>query len=128
MLKHTADIAIRVWGPDLPALFANAATALFDIMAESPAEESVSHEVIVSSLDREALLVDWLNELIFLHEVNGETYNRFIITVISPSELQATVIGGRTRRKLKTVKAATYHDLSIRDTAEGVEAHIVFDV
>jgi SHS2 domain-containing protein len=128
MLEHTADMAIRVWGPDLPTLFTHAATALFEIMAEPPADDSVSQDVKVSSPDREALLVDWLNELIFMHEVDGETYDRFIIINISDTELQATVLGGKTSRKLKTVKATTYHDLYIHDTAEGVEAHLVFDV
>ena len=123
MLEHTADVAVRVWGPDLPALFAHAAMALFDLMAEPPMEDTVSREVSVSSYDREELLINWLNELIFMHEVDGETYDHFVIQSISPTELQATALGGKTKRKLKTVKAATFHDLSIQETAEGLEAH-----
>jgi len=72
--------------------------------------------------------VDWLNELIYLHEVEGETYAEFRITAFTPTALTAQVIGGATTRKLKTIKAATYHDLRITETAGGAEAHIVFDV
>ncbi|MHB9132219.1 MAG: archease [Armatimonadota bacterium] len=127
-IAHTADLAIRVWGRDLPALFANAAVALFDMMTEPPAVEDRERTVTVESMDVEALLVDWLNELIYLHEVEGETFTRFEITEFSEVSLTACVYGGPTTRKLKAVKAATFHDLTIRDTTEGVEARLVFDV
>jgi len=82
-IEHTADLAIRVTGEDLPDLFANAAAALFDLMAGPPAAVDRRHEVVVESIDRECLLVDWLNQLIYMHEVNEETYTRFEITAFS---------------------------------------------
>ncbi|MHB9108440.1 MAG: archease [Armatimonadota bacterium] len=127
-IEHTADLAIRVTGEDLPALFANAAAALFDLMAEPPAAVDRQHEVVVESIDLEGLLVDWLNKLIFMHEVNDETYTRFEITALSPEELRATVRGGATTRKLKTVKAATFHELTVAETEIGAQAQIIFDV
>lgn len=127
-IEHTADLAIRVTGEDLPDLFANAAAALFDLMAEPPATVDRQHEVVVESIDLEGLLVDWLNKLIFMHEVNSETYTRFEITALSAEELRATVFGGATTRKLKTVKAATFHELVVAETDVGAQAQIIFDV
>jgi SHS2 domain-containing protein len=127
-IEHTADLAIRVTGEDLPSLFANAAAALFDMMTEPPAAVDLRHEVLVESIDLEGLLVDWLNQLIYLHEVRGETYTRFEITALSPQELRATIHGGATARKLKTIKAATFHELIIAETEVGAQAQIVFDV
>jgi len=127
-IEHTADLAIRVTGEDLPDLFANAAAALFDLMAEPPAAVDRRHEVVVESIDLEGLLVDWLNKLIFMHEVNGETYTRFEITALSETELRATISGGATTRKLKTIKAATFHELIVAETEVGAQAQIIFDV
>jgi len=127
-IPHTADLAIRVTGADLPDLFANAAAALFDLMTEPPAAADRRHEVIVESIDVGGLLVDWLNQLIYLHEVNGETYTSFEITTLSPEELRATVSGGATTRKLKTIKAATFHELTVKETESGAQAQVVFDV
>lgn len=127
-VEHTADLAIVVRGADLPALFANAARALFAMMTEPPAAMDRVREISLESIDTDGLLVDWLNELIYLHEVEEETYAEFRVTSFTPTSLTAQAIGGATLRKLKTIKAATYHDLTITETDQGTEAHLVFDV
>lgn len=127
-IEHTADLAIRVTGRDLLDLFANAAAALFDLMAEAPKVGDRRRDLVVEAADVEELFVDWLNQLIFLHEIHGETYTRFDITAISPTELRTTVYGGPTSRKLKTIKAATFHELLVAETDEGAFAQIIFDV
>ena len=63
-IEHTADLAIRVWGDDLPGMFVNAARALFALMSEAPPTVLHERRVVVESVDTQALLVDWLNELI----------------------------------------------------------------
>jgi riboflavin kinase/FMN adenylyltransferase len=128
-IEHTADLAMRAYGRDLRELFVNAAYGMFDLMAEpAPDEPLRRREVALEGSDHEALLVDWLNELIYLHEVEGETYTRFTIQYLSSAALRASVEGGATGRKTKAIKAATFHDLSIRETKAGYEATIVFDV
>jgi len=127
-IEHTADLAIRVWGPDLPALFINAASALFEMMSRPPLEDDLAREVVVEAPDSEALFVDWLNHLIYLHEVEHETYTRFAIVELTIDTLRAMVYGGKTLQKTKTIKAATYHDLAFHQTADGYETVVVFDV
>ena len=128
-IEHTADLAIRAYGRDLRELFANAAHGMFALMVEPSLEESAcQREVSLEATDYEGLLVDWLNELIYLHEVEGETYSQFDIETISPAKLVAHVTGGPTRSKTKSIKAATFHDLAIEETANGLVATIVFDV
>ncbi len=127
-IPHTADLAIRVWGNDLPDLFAHAAGALFDMISPAPERIDRTRQVVVESIDMEGLLVDWLNQLIFLHEVNQETYACFEITAFSDTELRAVVHGGAVTVKHRTIKAATYHELSIYPTDAGLEANIIFDV
>lgn len=128
LIEHTADLAIRVTGRDLPDLFANAASALFHLMAAPPDTAERIREVNVESIDLEGLLVDWLNELIFLHEVHGESFISFDILAFTPTCLRAMIWGGPTRQKLKTIKAATFHNLEVLETDAGAQATIVFDV
>jgi len=128
-IEHTADLAIRAYGQDMRELFANAAHGMFALMAEAyiegPARE---REVSLEAMDYEGLLVDWLNELIYLHEVERETYSQFNIETLSSTKLKAHVTGGPTKSKTKAIKAATFHDLAIKETANGLVATIVFDV
>ena len=101
-IEHTADLALRAYGRDMRALFANAAYAMFALMAEPSVEEPArEQEVSLEATDYEGLLVDWLNELIYLHEVEGETYFQFAIEALSPTELSAHLVGGPTKRKTK---------------------------
>ena len=131
-LEHTADLAIRVYGQDMKELFANAAHGMFALMAEPSKETTCKREVSLEATptvwDYEGLLVDWLNELIYLHEVENETYSQFNIETLLPTELKAQVTGGPTESKTKSIKAATFHDLAIEETANGLVATIVFDV
>jgi len=128
-IEHTADLAIRAYGRDMSELFTNAAHGMFALMAEpsleGPARE---HEVSLEAMDYEGLLVDWLNELIYLHEVERETYYGFAIETLSPTKLKAHVSGGPTKSKTKAIKAATFHDLAIEETPNGLAATVVFDV
>ena len=128
-LEHTADLALRVFGQDLHQLFANAAYAMFsqltDIKHIAP---SVQHSVRVQGTDYESLLVNWLNELVYLHETRGEVYSAFDIHELSPRGLRATVHGEQSEDIHTIIKGATYHDLTINETTEGYAATIVLDV
>ena len=128
-IEHTADLALRVYGRDVKELFANAAQGMFALMAKPALEEPArEREVSLEAADYEGLLVDWLNELIYLHEVEWDTYYQFAIETLSPRKLQAHVTGGPTKSKTKAIKAATFHELAIKETTNGLVATIVFDV
>jgi SHS2 domain-containing protein len=68
----TADTGIRAWGPDLPAVFRQAARALWSLLVESTSvEPRKTVGVSVGAGERDALLVAWLNELLYLYETQG---------------------------------------------------------
>jgi SHS2 domain-containing protein len=128
-IEHTADRAIRAYGRDLPELFANAAYGMFDLLTDVEGLRStVEREVSLEAPDLETLLVDWLRELLYLHEVNGEVYKEFEIGTLSPTRLKAVVKGGKVFAPRLDIKAVTYHGLKIEETEEGYRATIVFDV
>jgi SHS2 domain-containing protein len=128
-LEHTADLALRVYGQDLCEVFANAAYAMFSQLADiEHIQGDLQRQVRAEGTDYESLLVNWLNELLYLHDTEGEVYSAFDIEQLSPTHLQATVHGGPGREVYTIVKAATYHDLTISQTSDGYTASLVFDV
>lgn len=130
-LDHTADWAIEVWGKDLAALFEHAATALFEMQgANLTAEPTVTVGAICHGMDMEALLVAWLNELLYLSEMNDALFTRFEVAIDdgdSEPALTATVRGVPGRGHLAHVKAVTYYQLAVEPTSAGWRATVTFD-
>ncbi len=134
-MDHTADLDAYVWGDNLRDLFATAARAMFALMATK--ESRMSDHVAVVRLDAgdiETLLVDWLNELLYLSETSRVVFSDFDFELLevacldSDVQLHAIARGGPPTEYLNYIKAATFHNLSVRRTAEGYETEIVFDV
>ncbi|NQU95312.1 MAG: archease [Candidatus Omnitrophica bacterium] len=132
-IPHTSDIALRVYGKDLKELFANAAYGMFDIIADLEGlKESVSIDVSLKAPSKEELLVSWLDELLYSFYTKGIIFFKFDIDSINKEELVAKAHGrhvGENRNRLKSeIKAATYHDLEIKEERDGLNVQIVFDV
>ena len=128
-VEHTADVALRIYGRTLRELFANAAYAMFSQVADlGSIAPAVQHEVAVEGIDYESLLVNWLNELLYLQDTRGEVYITFDIQQLSRRHLRATVHGARTENIHTLIKAATYHELSITRARGWYTSTIVLDV
>ncbi|MBI3292662.1 MAG: archease, partial [Elusimicrobia bacterium] len=89
-------------------------------------------EVSLEAPDRELLLVAWLNELLYLLAVQKLIGARFHIPALTDNALKGSLEGEpfdrqRHRPNLE-IKAATYHELSIRQTPHGYHATVLFDV
>lgn len=130
IVDHTADWSIRVRGSDLGQLLINAAYGMStllvsDLDALRPSEERM---IEVEAFDRESMLVEWLSELAYLAERDSVVYCDFDVHVASPELARITARGAAVRQLHKHIKAVTYHNLEVRQTAEGLEAEIVFDV
>lgn len=130
---HTADIGVRVFGHDLKELFENAAFAMFDIIADLEGlKDDLSRQFKITAPSKEELLIAWLDELLYNFCTKEIIFSRFDISAISDTSLSAAAHGravAANRNRLKTeIKAATYHNLEIKKTAEGYSVEIVFDV
>ncbi|HYN16065.1 MAG TPA: archease [Terriglobales bacterium] len=128
-VEHTADRAFTVRGRDLAELFALAARALGTIQGQ-PADtrETISRQLEVSGVDRETLLVNWLNEILYLQDVHKESYSRFEVATIFDTSLRASLHGEPDASSRRTIKAVTFHGLKIERLPDGWEATIVVDV
>ncbi len=128
-LDHTADIAIRVWGEDLPELFVAAAYGMAAQLAdvdEIRLEADTEVEVAADDVDR--LLVEWLSELLYLGKRLDVVFTEFDVLEFSVNGLRALARGGRVQEYQTHIKAVTFSELDIRETDKGYETVIVFDV
>jgi len=137
VLDHTADIGINAYGTDTRELFNNAASGMFSLMVDlNTVEENIEREVELSAEDEdedeETLLVEWLNELIYIFDVEHVLFKRFEIDILSEDHLKAKCFGEKLeaeRHNLKReIKAATYHMLKIAKIDRGYEATVIFDI
>ena len=131
-VNHTSDVGIIAYGADMNQTFANAARALFSLITELDTVEEVLHrDIELVAPDQESLLVEWLNELIYLFDAENIVFKRFDITQLNSTQLKARSYGekvDRARHKLKTgVKAATYHMLKINKD-DGGKVQVLFDI
>ena len=132
IINHTADVGIIAYGASISQTFANAAKALFNLITElDKVEEVVDRDIELAAPDQESLLVQWLNELIYLFDTQNIIFKRFEIIRLSNTELKAKSYGekvDKSKHELKTgVKAATYHMLRI-DKGNGCKAQVLFDI
>lgn len=132
VIEHTADTGIIAYGTDLGEAFANAAYAMFSLIADlEKVEEDVCRQVELEAEDMEGLLISWLNELLYIFDVEGTVFRRFEVTQLGETGLKAEAYGeqlDRLRHSLKAgVKAATYHMLKIEQT-NGYSVQVIFDI
>jgi SHS2 domain-containing protein len=131
-LEHTTDLKLRIFGVDLDELFTNAGLSIFDVIdlrKRKPRKNlGPSRLIKITSLDQESLLVDWLSELLYLHDTHNENYFDINITKLTETELEAEVKGIASKNDKFDVKGVTYHELEIGKTAKGYEAVVLFDI
>jgi SHS2 domain-containing protein len=123
LISYTADIGIRARGTDLAQAYAAAARGMFSLITDLDKVNEVIHrDVAVSAPDKETLLVEWLNELIFLFDTEMLLFNRFHIGTLNDNSLQARCYGekiDKNRHELKRgIKSATYHKLKVEKLAD----------
>ncbi len=129
-LAHSADLALRVRGRDLSSLYLNAARGLSHLLQAIPVEPLAEPVDVCLSLqadDMETLMVDWLDEILYLTEREGRCWQVQSLNVERPPGLRAHVRCVGDRLPQRAIKAVTYAGLSIVESAAGFETVIVLD-
>lgn len=132
LVEHTADAGIMVRAEDLDELFTEAARAVVGVMGHGTGPHRRREDVDVSSTDLDALLVDWLSEILFLFEARDVVPDRVEVRVSrDPWRVTGTVSGPSTEDFVQEgpqVKAITYHGLEVREAPGACEALVYVDV
>ena len=126
-VEHTAELELRIDAPTEEALLADAVRAFEELVGRDPEGKPVGHDVILTSQDPAARLVDWLEELVFLVETQDFVPERLATLERGDGGLRARV-EGRRGSPAHLVKAVTYHGLAVEERADGWHAAVVLDV
>ena len=122
--EHPADIGIRGIGASPEGAFGNAALALVAVVTD-PAGVRGSERVVIrcEAPDLEALLIDWLNAVIFEMAVRSMVFGSFRVR-IDGTRLQGAALGERVdaarHQPAVEVKGASYAELKVGQNAAGL--------
>jgi SHS2 domain-containing protein len=128
-----ADVGVRAWGPSRATAFAEAALGVLALIVDP---ESVnpreSREVRAQADTPETLLVAWVDECLYVHEIEGFVAREVEVTEYSDSVVHGRLLGEPLdpgRHRLGTVvKAATLHGVSVKVDGTRHEVRIIVDV
>jgi SHS2 domain-containing protein len=127
-IPHTADWSIRAWAQDVEGLLAESARGMYWLAGTKFADEPrLTQTFETEEPDNESLLVAFLSELVYYAEQENLGFNDFDIQ-INNGRLKAELGGAPLQSMDKAIKAVTWHNLKIIETARGLEVEIVFDV
>jgi SHS2 domain-containing protein len=102
---------------------------MFSLMADLDGRVATDwREIRLESWDHAALLVDWLNELLFLTETEGLVFVEGYVEFLDDTALVGRAGGSATLATKAHIKAATFHDLELVQDADGWSTVITFDV
>lgn len=145
LCEHTADVAVAATGQTLGDVFAAVADGMAAAMCEHVPATGGRFELTVEAESDEALLFDYLDELIYRRDVD----------LVLPVDNEATVKMGTARVEnrdgcqgeesrwrvdasargisladvtARDLKAVTYSEMDLSETDDGWKAYVVFDV
>jgi SHS2 domain-containing protein len=134
-LDHTSEIVVRLHAPSFPDLVEEAGRAFADLVPEHLGGQASPdvREFTLEGRDAAATLVNWMNELVFLAEVERwvpcEVSARRDENTAGPvTALKVRARGRVLERPFVLVKAATLHGVDLRSGPHGIEAEVTLDV
>ncbi|MHB8084218.1 MAG: archease [Dehalococcoidia bacterium] len=133
IIDHTADIGIVAYGGDLNELLKNAAIGMLSLITDLRCvEKKLVKEIVLQEQDSVALLVGWLNSLLYELDAEHLIYKDFDLVIQNGDRVKATCYGEKLDIQKhvirREIKAATYHNLEIKNQDNIYSATIIFDI
>ncbi|HLS89505.1 MAG TPA: archease [Sphingobacteriaceae bacterium] len=143
LFAHTADAGIEAWGRDPATAFAGAAQALFTMICPPESVEGRRQWPVEARAPApDLLLVDYLEEIIYLHEVEGAVFREARIDQMGREPagpggraawfLRGVLVGEPVDKNRHVihghVKAVTLHDLLVEERPAGWYLRVIVDL
>ena len=130
LIPHTSDVGLFAYGRTLDEAYANAAYGMFSVMTDlRKVRETEERRISITEKDKEGLLFEWLNHLLYIFDVEHMLFSRFDVR-LNGTHLTATCYGEKfdpLRHKMTIgVKSATYYLMDVDEAKRRVR--VVFDV
>jgi SHS2 domain-containing protein len=132
VLEHTADIGFRAWGDSCETMIENASAALVFIALDPDViEPREAFPIAAMGEDRETLLVNWLNEVLYYIDGRLIALRRFQVQRLEETEAAGLAWGeprSETHHARLIVKGVTYHQLKIERLADKWQCEVYLDI
>ena len=124
-IEHTAELELELEADDERGVFASAVDAFAELLASDVEGPEVTHELRLESGERAGLLVELLEEIVYLADTARFAPDELVeIDIVG----RRAVVRGRTSDPPPLVKAVTYHGLDFRAEGGRWRARVVLDV
>jgi len=132
-VEHTSEVELELQAGSLGELLAEAARALGELLlhGDNVRLHESQTELELAAHDEAALLVDWLNELVYFAEAERWVPLDGEVTVERDDEgcrLRARLRRLHVERAPSQVKAATLHGVRVVEAEGRVTANVILDV
>lgn len=135
ILDHPADAKFRATGASMEEAFSESVKAFAEIVGTDPKAGNIRHKIEAESENSEALLFDFLDELIFLQDANDVSASHTDDLQIEETEngykLKATIWTDviTEEMNLLDIKAPTYNEMVVDyQKGEGWITQAVLDI
>jgi SHS2 domain-containing protein len=131
ILEHRADLKIRVFGKTKEELFENAMVGMFEAAKYETTKQLTTKRLTtkIKSFDLPSLLVDFLNEVLYLVETKKLVFEKIEFKKFTENEIEANLFGKPLKRMGVHIKGVTYHGLEISQRKDkNWQATILFDI
>jgi SHS2 domain-containing protein len=126
-VEHVGEVELELEAPSEAGIFEAALAAFAELAAADGSGEPAVHEVELEAPDRALLLVDWLNELVYLAEVERCVPEQVISMQLANGRLHATVAGHRDQPR-HLVKGVALNNLELAEGGGDWHGRVVLDV
>ena len=136
-LEHTADVGIEAEEKNLEKVFSEIALGMFEVMTNTKnVEKKIKKEISIESEDLQALLYDFLEKFLILHDTENLMFSKFDVKEIKKEKekwsLECEAWGEefdpKKHEDRTLVKAVTYHEMKIEKTSKGWKAKVIVDI
>lgn len=129
-IAHTAELALRISAATAEELYAEACRALGRLLIDEAGEQGTAETrtLHLEAVDDEALLVDLLNELIYVAETARWAPRAASVMRLDRGRVTVRLAGAALRRTPARIKSATHHGLRFAVAEGAVTAEVIFDV
>lgn len=134
-LEHTADAKFRAYGKTLEEAFGNAALAMYSIMVDTEkVKPKIKKEIKVDGTDEKSLLYNFLEEFLFILDVENFLLNKIKKIKITKKKqkyyIKAEAYGDKAENYEThgDVKAVTYNEMEIKKEKKRCVVQVVLDI
>lgn len=129
-LKHTGDLKFRAYSNSLEGLFENCALAVSSVLSRGKKIKNLKKkEINVSGKDYEAILYNFIDELIYLFDAEGFIVSKTEVK-IKGEKINCIIYGDDSSKykDLDAIKAPTYAEMYVKQKGKKWECQVVLDV